>query len=88
VIDAATVLECGGAPPLFLPTKHTKKRENLEAGTFLLRDFGVFRGQTLSVTSVSGAAGSGDTEGKAVKGSGERGGSRESFKPVVYSPVR
>jgi hypothetical protein len=36
-----------------------------------------------SVLSVSGAAGSSDTEGKAAKGSGERGGSRASFKSVV-----
>jgi hypothetical protein len=34
-------------------------------------------------SSASGAAESSDTEGKAAKGSGDRGGSRESFKSVV-----
>ena len=37
----------------------------------------------LSVISASGAAGSSDTKGKAAKGSGERSGSRASFKSVV-----
>jgi hypothetical protein len=35
------------------------------------------------VSSASGAAGSSHTEGKAAKGSGERGGSRESFKSAA-----
>jgi len=35
--------------------------------------------------SVSGAAGSSDAEGKAAKGSSERGGSRGSFKSVVQN---
>jgi hypothetical protein len=35
------------------------------------------------VSSASGAAGSSHTEGKAAKGSGERGGSRESFKAAA-----
>ena len=37
----------------------------------------------LFVSSASGVAGGSDTEGKAAKGSGERGGSRESFKSAV-----
>ena len=37
----------------------------------------------LSDSSASGAAGGSDTKGKAAKGSGERGGSRESFKSAV-----
>jgi hypothetical protein len=35
------------------------------------------------VSSASGAAGSSHTEGKAAKGSSERGGSRESFKSAA-----
>jgi hypothetical protein len=42
----------------------------------------------LSKSSASGAAGGSDTEGKAAKGSGERGGSRESFKSVVVKNLR
>ena len=41
----------------------------------------------LSESSASGAAGGSDTEGKAAKGSGERGGSRESFKSVVVKKL-
>ena len=38
--------------------------------------------------SASGAAGSSDTKGKAAKGSGERSGSRASFKSVVSAVIR
>ena len=66
----------------------------INANDFLLIDFfaciRVIRGPLvfvisfpISVRSASGAGGSSDTEGKAAKGSGERGGSRESFKSVV-----
>ena len=41
----------------------------------------------LSESSASGAAGGSDTEGKAAKGSGERGGSRESFKSAVVKKL-
>ena len=41
----------------------------------------------LSESSASGAAGSSDTEGKAAKGSGERGGRRESFKSAVVKKL-
>jgi hypothetical protein len=39
------------------------------------------------VSPASGAAGSSDTEGKAAKGSGERGWSRASFKSVVAAAL-
>ena len=41
----------------------------------------------LSDSSASEAAGGSDTEGKAAKGSGERGGSRESFKSAVVMKI-
>ena len=41
----------------------------------------------LSESSASGAAGGSDTEGKAATGSGEQGGSRESFKSAVVRKI-
>ena len=41
----------------------------------------------LSESSASGATGGSDTEGKAAKANGERGGSRESFKSAVVKKL-